>query len=171
MKLHPQPTKELTRLGELIEDMPVAMMTTLDGGGALVSRPMTTLEMDETGALWFFVDLRSTKLAQLHKVNLSFADSGNSSYVSLSGRGHTDTDPERIQALWTPFAKPWFPDGPSSANLALLKFSPSAAEFWDANSSRMVRLFAMVASIVAGKPVVMGEHESFTDLAGHAKVR
>jgi general stress protein 26 len=171
MKLHPQHSPELTRLGELIEDMPVAMMTTQDATGALVSRPMTTLEMDEHGALWFFTDLRSTKLAQLQSVNLAFADSNKSSYVSLSGQGHTDTDQVRIQNLWTPFAKPWFPDGPSSPNLALLKFVPNAAELWDAPSSRMVRLFAMVAAVVSGKPLAMGEHDSFDDLSHTTSVR
>lgn len=164
MKLHPQATPELTRLGELIEDMPVAMMVTMDDNYGLVSRPMTTLEMDAQGALWFFTDLRSTKLSQLQAVNMSFADSGQSSYVSLSGQGHTDTDADRIRALWTPFAKPWFPDGPASPNLALLRFEPSTAEFWDASSSAMVRLFAMVASIVSGKPVGMGDHASYPDL-------
>jgi len=171
MKLQPQATPELSRLGELIEDMPVAMMVTLDDDHRLVSRPMTTLEMDAQGALWFFTDLRSTKLSQLQAVNLSFADSGRSSYVSLSGQGHTDTDADRIRALWTPFAKPWFPDGPASPNLALLRFEPTTAEFWDASSSAMVRLFAMVASIVSGKPVGMGDHASYPDLLTGAPAR
>ena len=167
MKLKPQHTPELTRLGELIEGMPVAMMATQDEAGAIVSRPITTLEMDAQGALWFFTDLRSTKLEQLQAVNLSFSDGDNASYVSLSGRGATETDAARIHGLWTPFSKAWFPDGPSSPNLALLKFVPSAAEFWDASSCRMVRLYAVVASIVSGKAVAMGEHESYPDLLGN----
>jgi general stress protein 26 len=164
MKLHPQPTDELARLGALIDDMPVAMMTTQDASGDLVSRPMTTLEMDETGALWFFTDLRSSKLEQLAAVNLSFADAGNAKYVSMSGHGQTLVDPVRIQDLWSPFAKPWFPDGPGSPTLALLKFVPTAAEFWDAPSSRMVRLLAMAASMVSGKPPALGDHDSFDNL-------
>jgi general stress protein 26 len=164
MKLHPQATPELTRIGELIKDMPVAMMVTLDDDLMLVSRPMTALEMDAEGSLWFFTDLRSTKLTRLKTVNLSFADSGSSSYLSLSGQGHTDTDAARIQALWTPLAKPWFPDGPASPNLALLKFVPSAAESWGASASRMVRFLALVASIVSGKPLAMGDHDIYPDL-------
>ena len=168
MKLHPQATPELTRLGELIEGIPVAMMVTLDESGALASRPMTTLEMDASGALWFFTDLRSNKLAQLQAVNLAFADGDKSSYVSLSGQGYIDTHQSRIQNLWTPLAKPWFPEGPASPNLALLKFVPHAAEFWDAPSSRMVRLFAMVASMVAGKPVAMGDNDRYPDLVDNS---
>ena len=171
MKLQTQATPELSRLGELISDMPVAMMTTPGLDGLLASRPMTVLEMDEHGALWFFTDLRSTKLAQLQNVNLAFADCAKSSYVSLSGRGETDTDAAHIQKLWTPFAKPWFPDGPSSPNLALLCFRPSAAEFWDSSSSCMVRLFAMVASIVAGKPMALGVHDSYAGLDAASNVR
>ena len=74
MKLKPQHTPELTRLGELIEGMPVAMMATQDEVGAIVSRPMTTLEMDAQGVLWLFTDMRSTKLKQHQAVNLLFAD-------------------------------------------------------------------------------------------------
>lgn len=64
----------------------------------------------------------------------------------------------------SPFAKAWFPDGPSSPNLALLKFVPGAAEFCDASSCRMVRLYAVDASIVSGKAMAMGERKSYPDL-------
>ena len=171
MKLHPQNTPELARLGDLIEAMPIAMMVTQDDTGALAGRPMYTLEMDASGALWFFTDLRSTKLAQLQAANLSFADGDRSSYVSLSGQGYIDNDAARIHALWTPLAKPWFPEGPASPDLALLKFVPRAAELWDSSSSRMVRMFAMVASMVSGKPVAMGDHDRYPDLANRSDAR
>lgn len=165
MKIHPQTTAALTRLGELIEGLSVAMLTNLDADGVMVSRPMTPLEMDADGALWFFTDLRSQKVAQLRVANLSFADAGKGTYVSLSGHGEIDTDRARIKRLWTPFAKPWFPDGPDSPQLALLKFVPASAEYWDSPSSKMVRMFAMAASVVAGKPIGLGDHETLTGLS------
>jgi hypothetical protein len=45
MKLHAQPTPELARLDELIEVVPVAMMTTQDAAGALVSRRVRLFAM------------------------------------------------------------------------------------------------------------------------------
>jgi len=84
--------------------------------------------------------------------------------VSLSGHGELVHDRERIKMLWTSFAKPWFPEGPETPNLALLKFVPHSAEYWDAPSSRMVRLLAMAASAIAGKPIGMGEHDTLTNL-------
>jgi general stress protein 26 len=51
MKIATQTSAELAHVGNLIESIPVAMMTNLDDDGALASRPMTTLEMDVQGAL------------------------------------------------------------------------------------------------------------------------
>ncbi len=168
MKTATQAHPSLAHVAELIDDIPVAMLATVEADGALASRPMAVLEMDSSGALWFFTDLRSSKLEHLRVVNLSFIDPEHGTYVSLSGRGEIDTDREHIERLWTAFAKPWFPDGPDSPNLGLLKFIPDAADYWDAPNSKMVRAFGVIASMVAGKPVAMGEHGSHTGLSDAA---
>lgn len=74
------------------------MLTTLEADGALASRPMTELEMDAQGALWFFTDVQSSKVDHLRAVNLSFTDRDQGVYVSLSGHGEIDTDRARIQS-------------------------------------------------------------------------
>ena len=165
MKTTAQSSAERTQLCDLIENMTVGMLTNVNADGALVSRPMSPLEMDGNGALWFFTDARSEKLEHLRVVNLSFTDAANSTYVSLSGSGQIEMDRAHIERLWTPFAKPWFPDGPDSPNLALLKLVPETAEYWDAPHSKMVRMFAMAASVVAGKPIGLGEHDTLTGLS------
>lgn len=165
MKTEPQSSAALTQLCELIAPMRIAMLTSNDDEGALVSRPMSALEMDASGALWFFTDLRSAKVKHLHNVNLSFTDQDNGTYVSVSGRGDIYVDRARIEQLWTQFARPWFPDGPESEHLALLKFVPNSAEFWDAPNSKMVRLFALAASVLLGKPVGLGDHDTLTGLS------
>ena len=165
MKTHAQSTAALTQLSKLIEGIPVAMFTNPEPDGTLVSRPMSPLEMDVNGAIWFFTDVKSSKVEQLRQVNLSFADTARSTYVSLAGHGELETDQAHISQLWTPFMKPWFPDGPESSNLALLKFVPETAEYWDAPNSKMVRVAAMAASVVAGKPVGVGDHDTLTGLS------
>lgn len=165
MKTEPQRSADLTQLCELIEDMSVAMLTNFDDEGAMVSRPMSPLEMDVNGTLWFFTDRRSTRAEHLRVLNLSFTDPEQSTYVSLSGRGELDSDRSHIARPWTSLAKPWFPDGPDSANLTVLKFMPETAEYWDAPDSKMVRMVAMAASIVTGKSIGMGEHDTLTALS------
>ena len=167
MKIETQTSAGLIELFKLIEPIPVAMLSNIDANGALVSRPMAVLEVDAAGAVWFFVDLRSSRVEFLRVVNLSFVDGARGTYVSLSGRGEIRSDRAHIEKLWTPLAKPWFPDGPESTNLALLKFAPHTAEYWDAPNSKMVRMFAMAASVVAGRPIGMGSHNTLTDLSAH----
>ena len=136
--IHTQQRADLAEVARLIAAIPVAMLTNVEADGRLASRPMKTLEMDADGALWFFTDLRSAKVEHLRAVNLGFADAVRGSYVSLSGRGEIDLDRGRIERLWTPQALPWFPDGPASRDLALLKFVPASTDYWDAPHGRMV---------------------------------
>jgi general stress protein 26 len=168
MKTSTQASPQLTQVASLIDGMRIAMLTTIEDDGSLASRPMTALEMDADGALWFFTDLRSAKVDHLRVASLSFTDEDRATYVSLSGRSEVDTDRGRIHQLWTNFAKPWFPDGPDSPNLALLKFTPESADYWDGPNSKMARVFGMLASVVAGKPVAVGEHGTLTGLSAPA---
>jgi general stress protein 26 len=163
MKIQPQPTHDLVRLGELIADMRMAMLTSAGDDGALVSCPMEALEMDGEGALWFFTDLRSDLAERLRAVNLSFADEARGTYVSLSGRGEIAKDSVRIDRLWKLRDRAAFPEGPRSRHLALLKVVPEKAEFWDAPNSRTVRLLALAASAFSGTPA-RPEHDVLTDL-------
>ncbi len=167
MKIEPQTSAERTHLSTLIEDFSAAMLTTHDDDGALVGRPMTPLEMDAGGALWFFTNSQSEKAQHLRVANVCFSNSDHSTYISISGHGELHHDRVRIERLWTPFAKPWFPDGPSSPHLVLLKFTPALAEYWDAPHSKMVRMFAMAASIVAAKPIGLGHHDTLSNLSSN----
>lgn len=165
MKPDTQSNPERQHIADLIDGINAAMLTTVEPDGSLASRPMAPLEMDTQGAIWFYTDLRSAKVEQLKSVNLAFADTGEGTYVSLSGHGEIVTDRAHIERLWTAFAKPWFPEGPDSPNLGLIKFVPDAADYWDAPDSKMVRVFGVVASALAGKPIAMGEHGSHSGLS------
>ncbi len=165
MNIEPQSSTELIDLAKRVDGIDIVMMTTLDPDGALVSRPMSPIQMDGNGAIWFFTDLRSEKIEHLRVVNVAFSDEGNATYVSISGRGEIHAEQAHVKKLWTEFARPWFPDGPESNNIALLKFLPQTAEYWDAPNSKMVRMLAMAASIIASKPIGVGDHAELTDLA------
>ena len=159
MKIAAQTDSALVDLCGLIQQIPVAMLTNLDADGNLVSRPMSPMEMDRNGALWFFIDLRHAKVEHMGAANLSFADADRATFVSMSGRGQIHMDRARIAQLWTPLVRPWFPDGADSEHLALLKFVPGAAEYWDAPHSKMMRMVALAASVITGKPIAQGEHD------------
>lgn len=158
MTTQPQPNSDLSQIARLVEGMSVAMLTSAARDGGLVSRPMAPLEMDTEGALWFFTDARTEAAEQLGAVNLSFSDEAQAIYVSIAGRASVVRDREQIARLWTPLARPWFPDGPNAEHLVLLKVEPDVVDYWDAPHSKMVRLVAMAASMMAGRPIGLGEH-------------
>ena len=158
MRIEDQDSPDFEKLADLIEESRTAMMTSLDEDDRLVSRPMAPLKMDASGALWFFTDVNSQKVQQIDRVNLSFSDEDDSIYVSVAGHGSISNDRSLIRELWSPLMRPWFPDGEDSANLALIKVTPQTAEYWDSAHNKMVRMFAVAASVIASKPVGMGNH-------------
>ncbi len=165
-------TEQQRQLAHLIKGQRTAMLTMAAAtGGQLESKPMTVLSHDSEGCFWFFCEAapHDAVLRERYKqANLAFSDEANATYVSVSGHGELVHDRERIHALWTAAAKPWFPEGPDSPNLALLKFVPSQAEYWDGPGSRVVRLLALAASVVAGKPLGMGDHAVLTQVGPSA---
>lgn len=163
----PAPDAELKALRDLIAGERVAMLTVAGEDGLLQSRPMTVLDHDAHGAFWFFCDCApgDERFRARHRdANLAFTRPSDSVWVSLSGHGEVLHDPERNRRLWTPMARPWFPEGPESPRLALLKFSPVRGETWEGPGNAVTRLFAAVASVAAGRPVAMGEHAVLHDL-------
>ena len=162
METKEQRNSQVEKVRDLIDDIKIGMMTTVDEDGNLVSRPMATMQVDEDGSLWFFTKKNTPKTDQIthneHKVNIAFADVADASYVSVSGHAEEVYDRAKIDELWSPIAKPWFPDGKDDPSLILLKVYPDMAEYWDSTSSRMVRLFEMARAILTGDTYKEGEN-------------
>lgn len=167
METQQQNNPKLEKVKDMVDDIRIAMMTTTDEGGNLVSRPMACMQMDADGTLWFFTKKSSPKVEQVeqhdNKVNLSFADAGDSDFVSISGTAQELDDRAKIDEIWSDMAKPWFPKGKEDPELTLLKVHTDMAEYWDSNDSRMVRFLEMARSIVTGTTYKEGEHEKITN--------
>jgi general stress protein 26 len=149
-------------LSDKIGSMRFAMFTTRDANGHLVSQPMTNQQVDQEGGLWFYTSSTTglwENIAHEPEVNVSFADSDDSTYVSVSGQAERVVDRNQIKALWNPMVQAWFPAGPEDEHVVLVRVMPHAAEYWDSNHSKMVRLFAMAKAAVTGStPDVDAEH-------------
>ena len=151
-------------LWNLIKDIKFGMLTHRHSDGMLHSHPLTTQNQsaDEGSRLYFFVSRNSDiarRLQQDSNVNVSYADPGQDSYVSLSGQGAVVDDGAKKAALWSPMAKAWF-QGPADPDLALLEISIRHAEYWDVKESKMVQLAKMAKAALTGEPPKsLGEHK------------
>jgi len=148
-------SESISKLQELIKDVKVAMLCTVEDDGSLRSRPMMTQKAEFDGHLWFFTGIDSTKVHEIDReqhVNVSYANPGDQIYVSVSGTATTSRDREKIKELWSPMHKAWFPGGLDDPNLALLRVDVEKAEYWDAPSGRLVQLAGFVKALATGKP-------------------
>jgi len=152
-----QQSAALTKLTELVKDIKIAMLTTVEADGLLHSRPMGTQEIED-GTLWFFVKDDSRKADEvLHdpRVNVSYINS--TTWVSVSGRATITRDRQKIDELWSDTIKMWVPLGKADPHLALMKIDIEEGEYWDASSGAMVRLFDYVKSRLSGEAYYEGE--------------
>jgi general stress protein 26 len=153
---------EIKKLAELIKDVKIAMLTTVDQDSSLRSRPMATQNTPFDGDLWFFTDGRSSKIDEVQseeRVNISYANPDDSRYVSVSGTARVIRDQKKAKELWNPIYKAWFPEGLEDPNLALLKVSVEKAEYWDTPSGKMVQAIGIVKALATGKRYEAGQGE------------
>ena len=164
MTAAPQTQKDdLQKIRELIKDIDFCMLTTVDESGDLHSRPMSSNgDVDPNGDIWFFTQassLKVTEIEKLPKVNVSFADPDNQRYISVSGTAQLVRDRAKIDELWKPEFKMWFPEGRDDPEVALLKVSLEKAEYWDSPSSTIGYALSFVSSFVSGKQPELGENK------------
>ena len=161
MRTETQSNAERAQLASLIAPLTLAMLTRRDADNTLVSWPAAPLELDGNGALWFFFDLNLMAAEHIDAVNLSLSDPARGIHVSISGRGDLHVDRARIERLWTPFARHWFPRGPDAPGLVLLKVVPGRAEVWDAAQGRMVRALGIADVAAMSRRIAIGKQDSF----------
>jgi general stress protein 26 len=146
-------------LTELLEGLRIGMLGT-HRNGALITRPITTLDIEGIDTLWFFVAADSaiaTEVDAEEQVCVSYVDTAGNRYVSARGRGAIIADTERIAQLWSPSYTVWF-DGPDDPNLALLRVVVTEVEYWDAPASTLGRFIAFTTALATGDAGALGAH-------------
>ncbi|MBC5773440.1 pyridoxamine 5'-phosphate oxidase family protein [Pontibacter sp. KCTC 32443] len=154
--------ENLHKLVDKIKDIDIAMMTTADEDGSLRSRPMRNMQINEDGIIWFFTGYESGKSHELKNdshVNLSYAKPSDNVYVSVSGRASLSRDRAKIEELWNPALKAWFPEGKDDPNIGLIKVTIDKAEYWDSPNSAVVHLYGVVKAAITGQPADPGENK------------
>jgi general stress protein 26 len=154
---------KLSKLREIVKAVDICMLTTTDDEGGLRSRPMSNnRDVEFDGDLWFFTYGSSHKVDEVGRVpqvNAGFADVGAQLYASLTGRAEVVRDRAKIEELWKPQLRAWFPEGVDTSDIALLKVTVERAEYWDGSQSFVAHAVSLVSSLISGEPVQLGENE------------
>jgi len=137
----------------LVNDVNICMFTTLGSDLHLSSRPMYTSAVDDEGNVWFFTNEFSEKISEVSKdniVHLIYAHPGKNIYVDVEGSCSLVIDRKKMEELWDPALKQWFPEGLEDPKICLVKVSTEKAHFWNNSTSKMGLFFQMIASIAKG---------------------
>jgi general stress protein 26 len=162
MAAAPSPSKTAALLGKLIEDIDIAMLTTVGADGDLVSRPLSTQRSQYDGRrVFFFTEGDSPKVGEIRrhpKVNLAYASKDKNTYVSVAGRARIFRDQALIDQFWNDALKAFFPKGKDDPNLVLLEVEPRTVEYWDGPGTWIGKVVAFVIARVTRREEVMGEN-------------
>jgi general stress protein 26 len=151
----------VAKIRELIEGIRFAMLTTVCPDGSLHSRPMAAMNAGFDGTLWFFTKASSHKVDEVrgdHHVNVAYAAPDDSTWVTLSGVASLSRDKAKMEELWTPELKAYFPEGLDDPDIALIKVDVRNGEYWEGPGA-VAYAIELVASVVTGERASPGEHE------------
>ncbi len=150
----------IKKIGALIKDIHICMMTTLASDGSFDSRPMAMQKTAFDGTVWFLTRGESGKVYEIKDdahVSLLYSDPGNENYVTAKGRASISHDRTKIRELWNPMFKAWFPGGEDDPQITVLKVDVAEAQYWEASSSKLLYGMKYLAAAVTGGSVQVGE--------------
>jgi general stress protein 26 len=150
---------DLDRIWEIMEDIAVCMVTT-HAGGSMRSRPMHAIPDRDDGAIYFVTDTRGAKddeIAAAPDVCLAFADIGDNTYLSITGRAEMIRDLAKAEELWSTEAQAWWPRGPRDPAVRVLRVVPEQAEYWDTRGNSITVALKLMAARVTGQEPDLGE--------------
>jgi general stress protein 26 len=139
-----------------------AMMTTQESAGRLRSRPMTTMQQQYAGDLWFFAKADSAAVAAIRmhpEVSLSYGNAERADFVAVAGPARIERDVPQKKRLWSTAVQAYFPEGAESETVVLIQVVPDHGEYWDSNDNKLVQLFSMARAVATGTTPDMGEHQ------------
>ncbi len=151
----------IKKIGEFIKEIDFAMMTTIDENGELQTRPMSTQKVEFDGDIYFFTYDYSNKAKQIkvnQRVNLAYSSPSNNDYVSVKGDAEIVKDKQKMEELWQPQLRAWFPQDLETPGIALIKVSAKTAEYWDSPSSTTAHAIGLVKSMITGHPQPVGDN-------------
>jgi general stress protein 26 len=118
------------------------------------ARPMSVLEVDEDGNLWFLSADDSHKNLEISSdpaVDLYFQGSAHSDFLHLHGQATVTRDPARIARLWRPLFKTWFTEGENDPRITAIRVAPVEGYYWDTKHGNLVAGIKMLIGAALGK--------------------
>ncbi len=151
----------IDKLKNLVDEINICLFcTNLKTDDGSKCSPMTVQKVCDQGNVWFFSEKNSDKnedIVQNKSVQLFFSHPGKNSYLVVNGDAEIIIDRKKIEELWSPLVKLWFPEGKDDPNLSIIKVKPTTAYCWDVDGNKMINFLKRAASVGIGKNLLTGK--------------
>jgi general stress protein 26 len=154
----------IEKIKELVSRSRVGMLGTLEEG-VMRFRPMSHVDIDDEGKIWFFTSRDSWKAEDIQRnptVQLIYINENDSRYLTIDGIATLVENQQRMKELFNSFVKAWFPKGLRDPSLALLSVTPVELEYWFNDDGKMLTYMKILAAAVTGSQPSIGEHGKLT---------
>jgi general stress protein 26 len=144
----------IEKIRDLANSARVCLFGTLPAIVPLSVRPMAVQEVDAVGNLWFLSarsSLKNKHIARDPRVQLFFANPGDSEYLSLHGTATINDSPELRKKYWTPIAKTWIHEGVDDPELTVIKVMVKDGYYWATEHGKAIALAKVAVGAMLGK--------------------
>ena len=120
----------------------VMMATTLDKTPFSIC-PITILEIDDKGSLWFISSKESGHYKDIerdNRVQLIYSDVVNLKFISVFGNATQIVDDQKVDELWTQSLTEWL-EGKNDDRLILYNINIENAHYWDHRTRKLKSFF------------------------------
>lgn len=156
----------IDKLKQLVLEIDICLFcTNLEKDVGESCRPMSSQKVCDEGNIWFFSEqgsIKNREIEQDNRVQLFYSHPGKDSYLVINGEAELVFDSVKIDELWSPALKEWFPEGKDDPSISLIKVRPSSGYYWDTKGSQMINFIKMVASAASGKNLRKGSEGSIS---------
>ena len=154
------PHTQNAKFRKLLAEFETAVLITHGGEDAFRARPMAIARVDENCDLWFITGRDSAKA---HEIELDtwvqvICQKGWSSCVCISGYASLDSDRAKIEELWNPALKVWFPQGVDDPEIVLIRVVGELGEYWDnTGMNRITYAYRAIKALMTGTALEVKE--------------
>lgn len=150
----------------LIKDFDNAMFITQTSTNELRARPMVIADYMDDGDLLFITSGEAPKTQEaLEHPQVNVTMQSSNKFLSLSGVASLSYDRAKIEQVWKPSWKAWFPQGKDDPGISLIRVTAKNGEYWDMSGASKMRFV-----FEAGKALVQGEKLDDYPESMHGKV-
>lgn len=131
-------------------------------GTELRARPMSALPDRCESALWFITGTAGEKDDEIlanPSVCVTVSRPSENDFLSLTGEANIAEDREKLRQLWNDAAQAFFPGGPDSPDVRLIRVDLVHGEYWDAPGNKIIVGLEMIQARVSGERPDFGENE------------